>query len=207
MSYEKDLIVLVADLDAENAIIALLDRSPSLGAHDIAYDLIRHTEHDPGCCKSCVEMLRRHQTTHARALVLFDRHGSGRDCDLRQDIELSIEDALRGSGWNDRAAVVVLDPELEIWVWSDSPHVCSSLGWENRRDLDAFLLQEGWIGNRGEKPSRPKEAMRAVLRQSRTAVSARIFSQLAKNVSLNRCTDRAFSKLKTTLRDWFPENR
>ncbi|MBC8218074.1 MAG: hypothetical protein H8E73_06375 [Planctomycetes bacterium] len=206
MSYEKDLIVLVADLDAENTITALLDRSTSLHTCIITYDLVRHTERDPGCCRSCVEMLRRYQTTHARALVIFDRHGSGRDSESREDIERSIEDALKGSGWGDRVAVIVLDPELEIWVWSDSPHVCSALGWENRGDLDEFLLQEEWIKEGCVKPSEPKEAMRAALKRSRTAISARIFEKLAENVSLNRCTDPAFGKFKTILQNWFQEN-
>jgi hypothetical protein len=152
-------------------------------------------------------MLRRYQTTHAHALVVFDRHGSGRDGEDREAIEHIIEDALRRSGWGDRAAVIVLDPELEIWVWSDSPHVYSALGWTNRNDLDEFLLQEGWIKTGQVKPIQPKEAMRAALKRSQTAISARTFEQLAENVSINRCADPAFTKLKAVLRSWFSNNQ
>jgi len=207
MSYEKDLVVLVPDLDIENTITALLGRSHSLGTHDIVYTKVRHPERDPGCCKGSVDMLRRYKTTHAHALVVFDHHGSGRDDENREAIEHNIEDTLRGSGWGDRAAVIVLDPELEIWVWSDSPEVCGALGWNSRSDLDAFLLQEGWIDEGQVKPTQPKEAMGAALKRSRTPRSARIFEQLAENVSLNRCTDPAFTKLKAILQKWFTENQ
>ena len=204
MSYEKDLIVLVADLDAENAITALLDRSHSMGTRSIDCDrVLRHPERDPGCCRSSVDMLRRYQTTHAYALVVFDHHGSGRGDDDRETIEHDIEEALKGSGWGDRAAVIVLDPELEIWIWSDSPHVYSTLGWDSRSNLDVFL-HEGWLEEGQAKPTQPKEAMQAAMKQSRTPRSARIFEQLAEKVSLNRCIDPAFTKLKTTLKGWFP---
>ena len=207
MSYEKDLIVLVADLDAENTITTLLDRSHSLGTRSIVYDWVRHTERDPGCCRGSVNMLRRYQTSHAHALVIFDHHGSGREKEDREAIEHRVEEELKGSGWGDRAAVIVLDPELEIWVWSDSPEVCGALGWNSRSDLDAFLLQEGWIDEGQVKPTQPKEAMTAALKQSRTPRSARIFEQLAENVSLNRCSDPAFTKLKTVLQGWFSNNQ
>jgi len=207
MSYEKDLIVLIADLDAENTITTLLDRSHSLGIRSIVYDWVRHTERDPGCCRNSVDMLRRYQTTHAHALVVFDRHGSGRDGEDREVIERSIEELLSRSGWGDRVAVIVLDPELEIWVWSDSPEVCGALGWNNRSNLDTFLLQEEWIEEGQVKPTQPKEAMGAALKRSRTPRSAGIFEQLAENVSLNRCTDPAFTKLKAVLRSWFSNNQ
>ena len=186
---------------------ALLGRSRSLGTRNIVYTRVRHPERDPGCCRGSVDMLRRYQTTHAHALVVFDRHGSGREGEEREVIERSIEDALKGSGWGDRAAVIVLDPELEIWVWSDSPEVCSALGWDTRSNLDGFLLEKGLIEARDVKPTDPKKAMTAAMKRSQTPRTASIFERLAENVSLNRCTDPAFAKLKAILQSWFPENQ
>ena len=101
--------------------------------------------------------------------------------------------------------IIVLDPEVEIWIWSDSPEVCQALGWDSRSSLDEFLIEEGLIEARHAKPSDPKGAMTAALRRSQTPRTASIFETLAKTVGLNRCTDAAFNKLKATLKNWFPE--
>ncbi|MFB3133348.1 MAG: hypothetical protein ACE10K_12585, partial [Rhodothermales bacterium] len=53
------------------------------------------------------------------------------------------------------------------------------------------------------KPQRPKEAVEAVLRATDTPRSSSLYRQLAQKVSLNRCDDPAFLKLKSTLQEWF----
>ncbi len=50
----------------------------------------------------------------------------------------------------------------------------------------------------------PKGSMEAVLRAVRRPRSSSIYNELAAQVSLRRCVDPAFNKLKTTLQDWFP---
>lgn len=207
MSYEQDLIVLLADLDAENAITGILRRPQSLGIRDITFETIRHAMRDPGCCKDAAPMLRRYVTTHAHALVLFDRDGSGRDSEDRTIIERDVEQSLVASGWGDRAAAIVLAPELEAWVWSDSTEVDGVLGWSNRRPpIREALRDEGLLGAAVTKPDQPKEAMEWALREVRKARSARLFSLLASRVSLSRCIDPAFAKFKETLVCWFAED-
>ena len=82
---KRDLRVVVADLDAENALKALLARYQSLGIRRLRFDpdedLFRYSGRDPGCRLDAVELLRPFQTTHEHAIVMFDRHGSGRDQD------------------------------------------------------------------------------------------------------------------------------
>ncbi len=90
--------------------------------------------------------------------------------------------------------------------WSESPHVETILGWP--RDAQGEL--RGWLSHRGflsadrVKPDRPKEALEAVLRHVRRGRSAALYRKLADAVSLERCVDESFVKLRDTLGAWFP---
>jgi hypothetical protein len=98
----------------------------------------------------------------------------------------------------------VLEPELEIWVWSDSPHVAEILGWKNKQtDLKTWLIKKGFLQEGELKPSKPKESMEAVLKEVRKPRSSMLYRRLAEKVSFGRCSDEAFKKLKSTLQNWF----
>jgi hypothetical protein len=113
---------------------------------------------------------------------------------------------LKTVGWNNRAGIIVLDPELEIWVWSESPHVNYQLGWGGRKlNLRTWLRKQQLLKPRQQKPDRPKEALEAALAVVRLPRSSAIYRALAEKVSLARGSDRAFLKLKATLQFWFAE--
>jgi hypothetical protein len=135
-------------------------------------------------------------------MVLFDKEGCG-DFSERASIERMIEKRLNDSGWNNRCAVIVLDPELEIWVWSDSPHVAAALGW-NQLELNLWLQQKSLCSSDSQKPHNPKEAMEFVLREKRIPRSSAIYAEIASKVSLERCSDISFLKFKIVLKQWFP---
>jgi len=205
----KQLVVLVADLDAENAVQGILSRCEALGIHRLSsadVDIHRHVQRDSGCCAEAHQFLRPFAQTHRFALVVFDRHGSGRgDCSA-EDIEAEVEHRLSTAGWVDRCAVVVPDPELETWVWSDSPNVDAELGWAGQQpSLRQWLVSQRAIQAEHEKPVDPKTAMFMALRQQRKPLSPRLFRRLAERVSLQRCQDRAFLKLRNSLVHWFAE--
>jgi hypothetical protein len=120
-------------------------------------------------------------------------------------LEADVEQRLATNGWADRARAIVIDPELESWVWSKSPEVDKALGWAGHVPaLRPWLTQNGWLHESEAKPARPKEAMDAALRVVRRPRSSAIFRELAERVSFRRCTDAAFGKLITTLQTWFP---
>jgi len=201
---DRDLVILVADNDAELAIRSMLSRHQALGTRPIKWDTYRHPERDPGCRLQGVEFLRTFTRTHAHAILLFDREGCGSTAS-REEIEGKLERALEKSGWGGRSAAVVLDPELEIWVWSRSPEVDVVLGWADREPkLWDWLGENGLRGQDEEKPRRPKEAMQGALREVRKPRSPSLYQQLAQRVSLTRCTDPAFKKLREVLQTWFP---
>ena len=202
---QKDLVILVADKDMELTIKGILSRPLGLGVRAVTSDCYVHPGRDPGCLLDGHNFLRASAKSHAHALIIFDREGCGQERYTREDLETEVEEHLVRSGWNaDVVAAVAIDPELEIWVWSDSPHVEAELGWTGKQpDLRTWLKNEGFLIPHPVKPARPKEAVDAALRFARKPRSPSLFLQLAQKVSFERCTDPAFEKLKRTLRNWF----
>ncbi len=201
----KDLYVLVADQDMLQTMEKLLSRGPSLGIRSIEYAVAKHIHRDPGCRSSASAYLRGHILDYRHALVMFDRKGCGDEAS-REEIQHEVEQELAENGWRDRSKVVVIDPELENWVWNSSRRVSAILGWEDGgyAEMKEWLAAEGLWAENSAKPEEPKKAMRAALRKARRNVSSRLFGQLAESVTLRRCQDPAFSELKETLRLWFP---
>jgi len=206
MALIKDLIVLTADKNIQFAVRGILGRHTALGIRQINYDIFVHPERDPGCLRRSDAFLAAFRTSYSRAIVVFDREGCGREGDGRTDLESQVESAIERAGWNvANLAVLVLDPELEVWVWSDSPEVDAALGWRGKApDLRTWLVRNQYLREGESKPMRPKEAMEAALRQVRRARSSAIFQELAEKVSVERCVDAAFLKLRQVLASWFP---
>lgn len=200
----RDLILLVADKNIEYTIRGLLTRPEALGIRKITYEVLPHPERDPGCLLRAPEFLQSFEGKYVHALVLLDLEGSGRDGEPREDLEADLEWRLEPA-WGSRAAAVVMAPELEAWLWSDSPHVPEILGWQGRsQNLRAWLRQREFLSDDEVKPGRPKEAVEEALREARKPRSSALYRQLAEKVSFRRCTDPAFGKFKDVLRQWFP---
>ena len=178
----------------------LFVRFESLQIRAFSFDIYVHPESDPACSRRAHDFLRPFVNLYAHALVVFDREGSGQEHHSREVLEKSVHDLLSKSGWGERAAALVIDPELEAWVWSASPHVASILGWGGASpDLISWLARKGFLLEDQIKPGRPKEAMELALREVRKPRSSSIYFQLAKKVSLHGCADSAFVKLKHCL--------
>lgn len=202
----RDLIILGADKNIESAVRGLLSRPESLGTRQISTDVYVHPQRDPGCLLRAPEFLRAFASQYRHAFVIFDREGCGETEKSRIELEQLLEGQLSQAGWGDRAAAIVLDPELEIWVWSDSPEVPRVLGWQNAQpDLWTWLIDNGFLQVAGAKPQRPKEAVEAAIRQSCKRRSSSLYFELACRVSLRRCIDPSFAKLRETLQIWFPK--
>lgn len=198
-----ELAVLSADSMIEFALKGVLMRERSLGIRSVSFSAWTHPERDPGCLQRSHDFLRPFAGTYERAIVVFDRDGCGSDAQ-REDLEAEVEGRLDANGWAERAAVIVIEPELESWAWSDSPHVPRILGWNVDQELRPWLQDRGLWPAEVAKPPDPKKALEVVLRQVRKPHSASLFQSLARRVSLNRCVDPSFAKLRTVLEEWFP---
>ncbi len=201
--HAKDLVILVADKNMEFAVRGILTRRDALAMRELSFDLYVHPERDPGCLKRGCDFLRPFVESHAHALILFDHAGCGQESLTPEELESGIESQLAQSGWTSCAAIVIA-PELENWVWSDSPHVDAVLGWADKTPaLKNWLIDNGhWVVNE-LKPQAPKEALEAAIRFVRKQRSSSLYSDLGEKVGLQRCSDRAFVKLKDALKSWF----
>ena len=202
----KDLVIIVADKNLEHALNGLLSRPEALGIRAIEADIYRHPQHDPGCAVHGVEFISNFANQYRHGLLMFDHEGSGKETTTTpKALQESLNESFAISAWGEQARAIVLAPELEVWIWGDSPHVDEVTGWRNREPgLRQWLVGQGYLQEGEAKPSRPKEAFEAALREAQKPRSASLYLQIAERVSLRRCTDSAFIELKSILNDWFP---
>jgi hypothetical protein len=208
-SFTHDLITLVADKDTEHTLKGLFSRHHSFGIQDISKannHIIVHQNRDGGVRSGCVDLLRPYSNDYKHALVLFDHEGCGQEDKSCEELENELEQEFVKTGWGERVSVIILYPEIEAWVWSDSPHIEEILGWRERTpNLRNWLKTKGFIKNEEIKPTRPKEAVEEAMREARKPRSSAVYQQIAERVSFKNCTDKSFLKLKTTLQEWFAE--
>ena len=189
----------------EHALKGLLSRPQAIGIRSVSRDICVHPQHDPACARRGVSFLSSFSAQYYHGLLIFDHEGSGRETVPSRDLQQEIDERFAGSTWGERARAVVVDPELEAWVWSRSPNVDEVMGWSGRSpSLRRWLVREGWLHQDTLKPARPKAAFHSALRAAGVARSASLYQQIAETVSLQRCDDRSFGRLRSTLQEWFP---
>lgn len=199
-----DLVILVADKNLEAAVESLLGRPEALSIRRSTFDVFVHPRRDPGCLVGAGEFLRSFSRAYGHALILFDHEGCGREHIAPDVLADEVKKQVENAGWADRADAIVLAPELEVWVWTNSPHVPRCLGWVDRDpSLREWLAQtEHWpLGD--TKPQQPKSALEAALREVRKPRSSSIYGELARSVSLRGHTEPAFLRLVQALQRWF----
>ena len=201
---QKDLVFVVADKDAELAFQGLLSRPQRLGIRPITFHDPVRIKYDNEVPRRCHDYLRQYLRAASYAIVLFDREGCGISTPRRK-IESEVERRLAQNGWPDRCAVIVIDPELEAWVWSDSPEVPRVLNWPpGEPTWRNWLVQRGYLMAGQAKPRQPKEALQELLQFTRKRRSSAIYRELAEKVNFDGCVDEAFLKFRSTLQRWFP---
>jgi hypothetical protein len=204
-SFRADLKVVVADSNMKAAFSGLLTRHQSLGIRPLKLDPqspLSHPRHDPGCWKDGPELLAIEHQHYRHGLLALDWEGcnSKQSADeTRRELQERL-DRLTTPGWG---SVVVLQPELEIWVFAGSIEVDQALGWQPGT-LTPWLEQQGHLEPGQAKPARPKEAVEAAMGQKRQPRSSSVYRQLSQSVGFSRCTDPVFADLKATLQQWFP---
>ena len=204
---KKDLCVLVADRDMELTIRSLLNRHQALRIRPTSFEVVVHLEHDPGCLLHAAEFLRSRSELFDYAMVIFDKDGCGDDSP-RVDLQNRVSSDLRRNGWSDRAATVVIEPELEVWIWSGSNELPGILGHSsmNYAQMKEALSRSNWWPKEYLKPPDPKQAFQWLCKEGAVTKSSDLFRQMAERISFRDCTDLAFEHFLTTLREWFPPN-
>jgi len=115
----RDLVVVVPDKGTEQALTGLLKRPESMGVRTIDFIVRVHPQKDPGCYHTGHELAATSRREASHALVVFDRAWEGAPSTDAAELQREVEARLR-TLWGDQCACIVIDPELEAWVWSDS---------------------------------------------------------------------------------------
>jgi hypothetical protein len=206
MDDPDDLVVLAADNQMQEALRGILSRPRALAIASISFTVFSHPEKDPGCRQKAHEFLRNLRSDYRHGLVLFDYEGCGAShISTPSEITSDVEERLHRSGWENQARCVVIDPELEVWVWADSSKVDDCLGWSSSsHQLRDWLREKDHWPPDVTKPPAPKDAMEDALREARLPHSSSIFRELAESVSLRGCEDEAFQRFRRILQEWFP---
>jgi hypothetical protein len=207
----RDLFILTADNTMTHVLRSFFKRSGfahSLGCGSFSIDVLADIMNIPGFTDGGLhtranELLLPYLDTHRHAIIMLDKHFGGER--PANEVRTEIEENLQRSGWNTtgpEAAVVVIDPELEVWLWQDNIHVESAL-----RALSGLRqkLQRDGIWPEGQaKPNQPKETMLAQIRANRVGTPTPAYCKIASSVSLRGCSDASFDSFRNQLQTWFP---
>lgn len=205
----RDCIFLLADEQMAGAFEGFLTRDEfhrSLRITPFDFDpeqdiIVAGGNHDPGVWTRAHELLRQYLTLARRAVIVLDEAWEGSPG--ADQIVADISENLRRHGWaDDRFCVIVIQPELENWVWQHNDHVATTFGFASMPAMRAWL-GDMWLPEH-PKPDQPKEALEAVGRHTRLLPNRRRFVSLTSRISVRHCTDLAFHRLCDKLREWFP---
>jgi hypothetical protein len=199
----KDLIVLVADKNMQFAMQGGLDRPESLRTHAISFDFRQHPGRDGGARANGAQVLALEKARFSHALLVLDHEGSGAGELGALALEMQLDEQLK-STWSDRAKAIVIAPEVDIWMWGSDNKLAEVLKWPRQESIRDWLRDAGFDVMENGKPQRPKEALEAVFRVCKRPRSSAAYQQIAAGISLARCGDPAFLRLRGQLQRWFP---
>jgi|GEM_PF-1189426 hypothetical protein len=200
--FNPDLVALVPDVHIDAIIRTLVSR---LWPH-ISFISVK-AKGDPDVFYRAEEWLRPFIHRAQYALVILDfQWARPSGLAASHHVREKLKDRLSRSGWQDRCEVVVIDPEVESWLWADVRTLARAILQEHENEI-LRLLPRG-----SSKPRNPKEELDRVIeqvnrdRRVRAKRDARLYEQFAREIPkerLDQCADPAFSALRWALSSWF----
>ena len=198
----KDLVLLVADKNAHFALKGALGRPEALGIRPIELEFRVHPGRDGGTRRTGPEMLALERRRFKHALLVLDFEGCGTDLPNATELEAQLDGRL-STHWKEAAKSIVIEPELDVWVWGADNAVEAVIEWPAGKSVREWLRERGFTFEANEKPTRPKEALEAALRIPGLPRSSALYQTIAEKISLRRCGDEAFIRLRKQLLGWF----
>jgi hypothetical protein len=198
----KDLVLLMADKNAHFALKGALGRPEALGIRPIEFEFRVHPGRDGGTRRTGPEMLALEQRRFKHALLVLDFEGCGTDLPNATALEAQLDGRL-STHWKEAAKSIVIEPELDVWVWGADNAVEAVIEWPAGKRVREWLREQGFTFEATEKPTRPKEALEAALRIPGLPRSSALYQAIAEKISLRRCGDEAFIRLRKQLLAWF----
>ena len=209
----KDLLFFVADKNMAEAVGGLLERDLihlAIGCAPFQFDArsdikVAAGQNDPGLYVRANELLRPLAAEYRHAVVIVDEEWDGSPGE--EEIARRLSEHLVNAGWSEETSLpLVVRPEADVWLWSDSPHSATALGWPSWVELRPALEREGFLAADKKKPERPKEAAEWALKNCgrKAPRSAALYRLVSSRASVRRCEDKALARLIEALRTWFP---
>ncbi len=199
----KDLVLLVADKNAKYALQGALSRPKALGIREIEIDFVVHSGKDGGARKTGPDLLALQRRRFRHALLVLDFEGSGTALPDAVSLEAELDKRLELQ-WDQGAKSIVIEPELDVWVWGSDHAIENALEWPPGEHLREWLRRKDFSFVRNDKPGRPKESLEAALRELAKPRSSVLYQMIAEKISLKKCSDAAFIRLRKQLTTWFP---
>jgi len=199
-----DLVCLVADKNIEAVIEAVLQRPEALGIRRITSKLNVHPHRDSGCFDNPIPFLQPWRREAQHALVLLDRAWEGAPDMTTLELEADVNDRLHRSA-PDWAKCVVIDPEVEAWLFRRSPRLDEKLGWQGKTpSLQDSLAANGMWPHEAAKPPDPKAAIEWALHKVQRPRSSATYREVGSVLGLRDCVDPSFHRFRTHLQTWYP---
>ena len=124
----KDLVLLVADKNTQFALKGALGRPEALGIRPIEFEFRVHPGRDGGARKTGPEVLALERRRFKHALLVLDFEGCGTDLMNASALETQL-DAKLSMHWKSDAKSIVIEPELDVWVWGADNAVEAAIDW------------------------------------------------------------------------------
>lgn len=169
----------------------------------MTYETKLHPGRDGGVRSSGPEMLALLKNQFRHGLLMLDWEGSGSDAGSSLELEKQLTARLSPL-WGNQTGAIVIDPELESRIWGSDNAMMQVLEWTEDGPVRAWLIGRGYHFDTNQKPSRPKEALEELMRYLSKPRSSVYYEKMTSKISLARCVDPAFNRLKAILQSWFP---
>jgi len=198
----KDLVLLVADKNAHYALKGALGRPQSLGIRRIEAEFRVHPGRDGGARRSGPEVLAPEVKRFQHALLILDWQGCGAAEESPLVLEAALNERLHQQ-WGLCGRAIVIDPEVDIWMWGSDHALQETIAWQHELSVRDYLRKKEFEFREDGKPFQPKEALEAALREPKLPRSSALYGRIAEKISLRRCTDDSFLRLREQLGLWF----
>lgn len=199
----QDLVLLVADKNMQFALRGALARPEALGVRPLSYDFRTHMGRDGGVRTTGPDVLSGERNRFSHALMVLDYEGSGGENVPVDALEAELDRRLRPA-WGEHAKAIVIEPEVDVWLWGADNALRETLQWPEGGSIRDWLRGKGFDFDPDGKPLRPKEALDAMRPVHKQPRSSALYEKITTRISLKKCQDAAFVRLRSQLQAWFP---
>ena len=146
----RDLILLVPDKNTEFVVRGALARPEALGIRKIDFEVLVEQGRDGGVRRRGSQILGVQHARFSHALLLLDYEGSGSSvAAVRLEAQL---DASLFQQWGDRAKAIVVEPEMDVWMWGAETHLRSAMDWHFVEEIRPWLVSQSFAFSADGKP-------------------------------------------------------